>query len=398
MKRRLLVIVPLFMTLTGQSTLADDSVRYFTKFVGVISPLLEFSLSGEVTAEEASNHNHYVVKYDDEGRYASIKYFKTSGPSTDAYYNAHEVRYTFEQNRRLREYFDTDGKPMAMSRHYYRSANVQKEEYNLDGDVTRLHLYGVDGERVEAGTGTYVFEGQTLEGRGLIQRLYRKDGTPGIIFNYLPFEVSLLTLNRYGFIRQILNYDEETGQVVMNNRAGFAEMRIEFDQFGNELGWSFRDPQGGLVNRLDYDGGMLNGTSTMLDGGYARHVYEFDWTNRQLGQYLGYTMRFISANGSPICKQQNTVCAERYEFDEKENFVLAEKFGRGGEYVFDPSAGFARFEVDYDKLGRRTESRVFGADGKLRQTGVAKRTFSYSEDGTQSAQSYDHEGNPVEAN
>lgn len=381
MKRLTLIIVSVFMFWITGTAQAGETVRYFAKFPGVISPLLEFTPRGEVTEEQAKSLNHYVVRYDDHNRMTSMKYFNQQEASSDSYFYAHEVRYTYTHGKKVREYFDTTGEPMAMSRHYYRSANVQKEEYILEGNKTTLHMYGVDGERIEAGTGTYVFEGEKLEGRGLIQRLYRKDGSPGIIFEYLPFEVSLLTLDQYGFIHQILNFDDTTGKVKMHERAGFAEMRIMFDKYGNELGWDFRDVAGNKVNR----------SQEIVDGGHALWTYDFKWTNRRLGQYSGYTQTYFTADGKAFCRKK-IVCSETYQFNKRDNVTLVEINGRSGELVVDPEQKFARLEIDYDEKGRRLENRYYGADAKLRKSGVAVRKWSYSSDGSQSVKSFDFTG------
>lgn len=387
MKRLPLVLATVFAFCWVNTAQADETVRYFSGVAGVISPLLEFSPKGEVSAEKAKGINHYVVRYDAQNRLSSLKYFKQSEASSDSYFYAHEVRYTYGEGRRTRAYFGTAGEPQAMSRHYYRSANVQREEYILDGNKTTLHLYGVGGERVEAGTGTYVFEGELLEGRGLIQRLYRKDGSPGIIFNYLPFEVSLLTLDDNGYIYQILNFDAKTGKVKMHEAAGFAEMRIMFDEFGNEHGWDIRDTAGNLVNR----------SSDMEDGGHAIWTYEFDWIDRSLSQYSGHIQRYFTADGAPFCKG-GVVCAQKKAFNHRDNITLIEYWGPSDVLVVDPVEKFAKVEFDYDKQGRRSESRYYGADAKLRTAGVAVRRYSYEQDGTQTVQAYDHLENKVSEN
>lgn len=386
MKRPLLVIVSIFGFLSSGAASAEEVLKYFAKMPGVISPLLEFTPTGELTAKQANKNNHYVARYDDTGRMSSLKYFKRTEPSSDSYFYAHEVRYTYEEGKRIRAYFDVDGQPKAMSRHYYRSDNVQKEEYILDGNKTTLHMYGIGGKRVEAGTGTYVFEGEFLEGRGLVQRLYRKDGTPGIIFNYLPFEVSLLTQDEHGFIHQILNFDETTGTVKMHDAAGFSEMRIMFDKYGNELGWDFRNVDGALVNRA----------KDIVDGGHARWIYDFEWIDRTLGQYKSYVERYYTADGAIFCKA-DIVCATKREFNERTNATRVEIWNESDGLVWDPDQQFAKLEFDYDKEGRRIETRLYGADAKLRTSGFARRIYNYADDGTQSVMSFDHLGNELDA-
>jgi hypothetical protein len=378
-------LVQLFFILTiacfTHTAVADENVRYFTKMPGVISPLLEFSPQGEIDLKQSRNYNHYQVHYDTKNRLSSIKYFNGTTPSTDSYFYTHEVRYTYMTGKKIREYFGVKGEVMAMERHYYRSSNVHREEYELNGSSTKLHLYDINGVRVAAGTGTFVFEGELIEGKGLIQRLYRENGTPSIIFDYLPFEVALLTLDENGFIHRILNFDEKLNKVIQHKAGGFAEMRIMFDQFGNELGWDFRDQAGNLVNRA----------ADMVDGGHAKWTYEFQWTKREYGQYSSYIQRYFTADGEIFCKNK-VICSEKYEFNSRENVILNEKRDRTEELVVDPDQGFAKFEIDYDEKGRRLIMRYYDASENLRKTQFATRKWSYKKDGTANEQSYNHLG------
>ena len=381
MKILALIFMILSTLLPIDSAIASENVKYYTKMPGVISPLLEFSPRGEIRTEQSKEYNHYKVLYDSNNRLSSIKYFNGLNKSSDSYFNTHEVRYTYMAGKRIREYFGVNGEALAMSRHYYRSSNIHREEYELNGNKTKLFLYDVNGKRVAAGTGTYVFEGELINGKGLLQRLYRKNGSPGIIFKYLPFEVSLLTMDSNGFIHRILNFDEETGQVVQHEKSGFAEMRIMFDQYGNELGWDFRDSEGNLVNRA----------SDMIDGGYAIQTYDFQWSKRELGQYTSYIQRYFTSDGEVFCKNR-VICSEKYEFNASNNVTKNEKRGRTGELVVDPEVNFAKVEIDYDIALRKIEVRYYDASAELRKIGVAFRKWKYMEDGTGEEKMFDRFG------
>ena len=365
---------------------ANSDDRYFAALAGIISPMFEYHPRGEITAEGAKAMPHYRVGYDSENRLSSIRFFKYGRPSDDAYFYTHEVRYTYDAGKRVRSYYGADGQPKAMWRHYYQSENVQREEFTRSGNKVTLFLYGLDGERVEVGTGSYAFMADFGDPRGFVQTQVKRDNSANIIFNYLPFEVALMTVGEHGFLHQILNVAPDGGAVVVHTAAGFAEMRILFDAYGNELGWEFRDARGALANRAP----------TAVDPGYARWIYEFDWTNVPLGQYSSYIERYETADGIRFC-QGGVKCISRRAFDPNFNITAVANFGPDGKLAQDPGAGFARFEADYDAVGHRIEARYFDPDNSLRKNAVAIRRYHYDLAGAQTIEELDDKGQPLPA-
>ncbi|NVJ99482.1 MAG: hypothetical protein HWE25_15120 [Alphaproteobacteria bacterium] len=367
------------------SAWADAEVRYFAGMAGVITPMMEYIPKGEIDADKAARIDHYRVAYDPEGRFSSIKYFSRGRPSSKAYFQTHEVRYSYTGNKRIREYFAEDGAPTPMWRHYYRSQNIQREVYTRVGDVVTLHMYGLDGERVTAGTESFEFRADHSDPRGFIQTQFKADGSPNVIFSYLPFETSVITRNEFGYLYQILQIDPETSEVINHPEAGFAEMRLIFDALGSENGWEFRNAAGDLVDRA----------ATAVDPGYARWIYEFEWEDRALGRFRVLHERYETAAGEQFCSG-GIICARQMGVDAHRNVTSSATFGVDGELVIDPDAGFAKVESAYDGRNRRTEQRFYASDGALRTEGVAVRRFVYGEGGAPVVTEFDHTGAKIE--
>ncbi|WP_417464395.1 hypothetical protein [Kordiimonas sp.] len=365
---------------------AQGEVRYFAGMAGVITPMMEYIPKGEIDAEKATIIDHYRVVYDADKRLKSIKYFSRGKPSNEAYFQTHEVRYSYPNSQRIREYFGADGAAMAMWRHYYGSANIQKEIYTRDGDIVTLHMFGLEDERVTAGTGSHEYRADYSDTRGFIQTQFKEDGTPNVIFDYLPFETSVITRNEFGYLYQILQIDPESGAVIDHDEAGFAEMRLMFDEYGSENGWEFRNAKGQLANRA----------ATAVDPGYARWLYEFEWEDQRLGRFRVMNEYYETADGSSFCSN-DVVCLRRMKFDAHRNVISSETFGADGGLVTDPGAGYAKVELDYDAQGRRTEARYMGADGALRTTGVAVRRTYYDAAGAAITEEFDHAGDLIPA-
>lgn len=364
----------------------QGEIRYFAGLAGVISPMLEYIPRGEVDANKAATIDHYRIVYDHEGRLSNIKYFKNGAPSEEAYFYAHEVRYSYEDGRRVRQYFGVDGAPDAMWRHYYRSENVHREVYTRDGSVVTLQMFGVDGDRVSVGTGSSEFQADLSHQDGFLQTQTKNDGSPNVIFEYLPFENALITRDDRGFLYQILHVDPAHGNVTVHPQAGFAEMRILFDDYGNEMGWEFRDDKGKLVNR----------GADVVDPGYARWLYELDWTDRSLGHFRALGERYETADGDPFCIG-GVKCRVSRSMDERGNLISQATFGPDGTLVVDPDSGYAKVEIDYDDQNRRTEVRYLGAEGTFRQTGVAVRRYAYDAAGSVTTEELDYSGKIIVA-
>jgi hypothetical protein len=381
MKVKILMLLGLLMNASTTLSADDLEPKYYAGLAGVITPLLEYRPRGLVDETAAPSMNHYKVLRDKKGRLVSIRYFEKQQPSDDAYFQTHEVRYEYTDNKRIRRYYGVDGKPKAMWRHYYQSENVQKEEYVRNGNTITLHMYGADGSRVEVGTGSFEFSAQYVDDRGFIQTQRTIDGAANVIFDYLPFERSLITKDANGFLFQILNINIEN-VVVMDERAGFAEMRILFDEHGNELGWDFRDVDSNLVDRA----------ATVTDPGYAIWNYGFDWENRALGQFKSLTETYQTAAGERFCIGGVRCATTRYVTSARK-ISRVEVFGSDGALVWDPDFQYAQLEISYDDQDRRTEMRYLDAEGALRTTGIAVRKYVYTgADMSPTVSDFDHKG------
>ncbi|MDF2179370.1 hypothetical protein P2G88_14015 [Aliiglaciecola sp. CAU 1673] len=371
--------------LSMPSMAGNDNIHYFAKLAGVITPLLEYRPRGEIDAEQAKALRHYRVTYDNQGRLTSMAFYQGDTPLSAAYYSAHEVRYSYHEQGHDRRYYDENGQPATMWRHYYQSQNVHHEAYRKSGNKVELTLYGLDGEPVSVGTGSAMFRAEYIAKDQFIQRQFKTDGSANIIFEYLPFEQSLITVDSNDHLYQIIYLDPQSLKRANHPTAGFAEMRLHFDEFGNELGWDFRDIGGQLANRA----------SNITDGGYAQWQYKMTWQDRRLGQYTMFEESYQTADGKPFCKASG-VCRVGTFKDELGNFTGWQFLNKNGELIVDPDAGFARIDIERDEHGRRLAISYFGDDNGLRKTGVAVSRFSYDEAGNAIETQFDHQGQPIQ--
>lgn len=379
------IILITILSLTTISAQAyTENVRYFAKLAGVISPLLEYNPRGEISEQRAKTINHYEVIFDNEQRIESIKYFQLGKPSSNAYFRAHEVRYSYSPALRTRSYFDTSGKPTTMWRHYYQSGDIHIESYQLDGNKTTLTMFDTHGMAVGAGTNSWKFTAEQIDDKKFVQRQFKKDGSANWIFDYLPFEVSLITKNENGHLYQIIHLDNKTLKRAEHETAGFAEMRLNFDKYGNEMGWEFRDVNGDLTNR----------GKEASDPGYAVWQYDMKWRDREIGSIYSYIEHYKKADGSRFCKPSG-VCSTQTSQDERGNWLGLKYLDDNQQLIVNPDSNYAQVTFDVDKNGIRQAIKFFSDDGKLRKEGVAITRYYYHSDGSETRRNFDYQNKEI---
>ncbi|MBR9914427.1 MAG: hypothetical protein GYB32_06300 [Algicola sp.] len=303
-----------------ESIKKQNKIKYYTNLVGIISPNLEYLGRGEVSAEEAKNLRHYQFVYDSD-RLLKIQYFNKEQPNDNSYYGSHEVRYDYLDNKLIRSYFNANGNKANTYRHYYIGDKIHREVFELDKNNDKITLILKDSlnNQVESGLGSYVFKFEKIDERIFIQTQFKKDGSPNILTSYFPFYNSLISTNKNGFLHSITNVDSQ-GNLIMNEKAGYASIVFDFDDYGNELGWSFKDASNNLSNRKNY---------LDMDYGFAKVVYSFNWENKKLGLHNGFEETYFDMENKPI-ENDKGIHLIKYIYDENGNYLGLKRFNLDG--------------------------------------------------------------------
>jgi hypothetical protein len=347
-----------------------DEIRYYSGIAGIISPFLDYKPKGAISAGQAAGINHYRFSFDGNGRVNSIRFFQEDKPSNDAYFYAHEVRYSYDGNQVVRRYFDRSGHPMAMWRHYYGGGEIQQEVFTRKGDRRTLHLFDKDSKPVESKQGSYRFEAHVLNEHQFVQTQFRKDGSENVLTEYFPFKLAKITTDHRGYLHTITNVVAPTYRKVQQENAGFAEVEFDFNEAGAEMGWWFLDDKGRLANRA----------AAIVDPGYAKWLYDVAWHNRSLDLKASFTMHFHDKNDRRISNSDG-VYAMRYTQDAKGNTSSMETINRQGMLMDHPVSRFARSETSRNPDGQRSEVRYYDSSLKLVKQGRAIERFIYDAEG-----------------
>lgn len=330
--------------------------QYFTQLAGIISPYLSYQGRGELSQAQAQGLKHYRFSYDTQGRIKEIAFFDQDKPNAQAYFGAHKVVYHYATDTLIRSYFGVGGGKSTFWRHYYLGDNLHQELFLLDqaGKKKSLVLLDSLGHQVATGLGSYRFEFETLNDSQFVQRQFTQAGSAKVLTGYFPFPTSLITKDKRGYLYSITNLDE-SGKPAIQPEAGYAKVIFDFDEYGNELGWSFHDTSGKPANRL---------AAHDMDHGFAQVRYDFTWKDHSLGLYHAFVERYFAADGNAVPNNLG-IHQIQYYFTETSEIQSMAYYGLRDSAVMHPSYGFHRIEYAYDSLGIRTGTQRFDARGNV---------------------------------
>lgn len=344
----------------------DREVKYFAKFLGIISPFLGYEGRGELTESKAQEMNHYRFIYEDE-KLAEIKYFNRSLPGENSYFGTHHVQYRYSKNKLVKSYFNAEGEKASLWRHYYGEGEIHQEQFETNGDVTTLSFFDKKGERINVG-GCYKYQCKQLGDNKFFQQQFNASGEPEVLTNYFPLESTIITKDANGHLHKIINVDAETMEVQNHPKVGYSEVIFNFNDYGSELSWEFRNVDGDLVDRIKEE----------IDPGYSKWVNEFAWYDESLGHFSLMKKKLYSSDNQLVADEKGVYVLE-YTFDEAGDFVGQRFLDHNGRLMMHPDNEIARFEIVRDDSGRKLEERMYDETGELRKEGVAIRKFQYND-------------------
>ncbi|MTI39845.1 hypothetical protein, partial [Fulvivirga lutimaris] len=318
---------------------SNNTIRYFTKLTGIISPFLDYQPRGEITSQQLDSVSHYKVIYDDQGRVSEMSFFKGKHPSDDSYFYSHKVKYNYQPDQLQRTYFSTKGEKMDMWRHYYMGSGIHKEAFELDdlGRKKSLRLYDTLDTRISNGLGIYEYQVKYISDTSFVQYQFDSLNTSKTLTEYFPFSAALITIDEKGHLYSIGNVND-SNQLTMQDSAGFANVIFDFDEYGNETAWRFYDKEENLANRRSYKD---------MDYGYAQCVFKMDWIDEQLGLIKDYQQLYFDSEGQPV-NDNFGVHQINYNVHHYGALSGIEYYDLNGSKVIHPASGYFRVEVTFD--------------------------------------------------
>lgn len=359
-QKRVLVI-SLFLLLQSNLVTANDSLnlKYYAGMSGVISPFLEYHPVLPVAESEAQTIPHYRVSTDNNGRLIEIAYFDQAA-ANNSYFGTHKVQYSYrdsghDSGNYSRKYYDTDGAPAFMWRHYYQGGDIHEERYQAAEGKRFVALYNDAGEAIESNIGAHKFKAVVLDSKRFLQTQTNLKGDAIPFRNAMPFMSVIVSVDGDGFLDKVLNVAPETLQPMLNQKAGFAALKVNFDENGLELGWEYQDEHGSLVNlpMTDPD-----------EPGAAFTVWFKQWRNQKLNQWSQVHGRYYDKTGAVIADKRG-VYLLHYTKDDQNRIAEIAYYGKHDKLHFVQDEGFARKEFHYPDDGSARIEKRYDANNQL---------------------------------
>ncbi|UII81131.1 hypothetical protein [Flagellimonas sp. CMM7] len=344
----------------GNELSSSDSIssKYFLKLTGHISPYMTYRPRIPITKKEAEDTNHYKVDYDSEGRIIKVMHYSKGLLNNYSYFGIAVVSLEYKNTQLIRRYFDHNNKPASVRRHFYgrgENQGIHKEVFELDADGRRksLVLYNEKDEQIETEYGTYRFEWETQNDSSFIQRALKKNGEINILMDYFDFYVTHITTDENGYLDLIKNYGKDGKELVLSEKKKAAYTDFDFDEYGNEVSYTFHDEDGNLVDRQD---------TGYASFGYAQVKYIRKTPSKGVND--GLETVFFDKNNRRVTASDSVARHVRYHNDNGD-IIAFEYYSLNEEKIIPPGIGYFRSERHYNKSGDIKETRYYDTDGRL---------------------------------
>ena len=349
--------------------------KYFLKITGHISPYMAFKPRLPITEEEAENTNHFKVDYDALGRITKIMHYSMGLLNNNSYLGIAVVSLEYTNTQLIRRYFDHNNKPASVKRHFYgrgENQGIHKEVFELDtnGNRKSLVLFNENDEQIETEYGTWRFEWETLKDGSFIQRALKKNGEVNILMDYFDFLVTHITYDENGCLDLVKNYGKDGNELVLSEKKKAAYVDFYFDEYSNEVSYSFHDENGNLVNRQD---------SGYASFGYAQVKYVRNTPAK--GANDGYETLFFDKDNHQTTASDGIARQVDY-FNDNGDRTATEYYSITNEKIVPPDLGYFRREIYYNQDGDISETRFYDSDGSLTNNlnnGAAVVKYIYDE-------------------
>lgn len=369
---------------------------------------------------------------DQDGRVLESQYFDVQGnPTCDRESGAYRIRYTYDTygNHNKTEYLDAQGQ-LTMSKYGYaawcatrdREGRILREEcldvnrnlvvcsdgyaiftrsYDTFGNTTGYRVFDENEEPCYYADGYSYMEREYENGKLVSETYFDVDGSPMLDYGY--HEVRMDYDERGNNIRR--SYFDTEGNPT-NCEDGYAAIARQYDNYGNVTQESWFDTQGNPIP--DPDCGAYYIRYTYNENGYHERTEYLDAQGVLAKNKTGYAVQHLLLDRlGRILREEN--------LDEAGNFVLRNDGYAIGEGSYDPfgnrtvisvfdengepcyhTAGFSRVENVYEN-GKKVSQKYFDVDGSpMLIDGYHEIRYDYDDMGNEIRRSYfDTEGNPV---
>lgn len=193
----------------------------------------EIKPSLPISEDEAKIVNCYFVKYDDQNRVASVKYFLSGKPSNDGNFGAFEMNRTYEDEIIIVRFKNTEGQTILNTS----GTGVIKYHLNETGHWTRKEYFDLNNRMIEP--------------NGVAKVEVTRNNENEVI-SWVRYDLKKDTVPYFNGIKKTHYIFDERGQIAFaqnlnsngnlkNGPQDVAEVAYSFDENGTLLSREFRD-------------------------------------------------------------------------------------------------------------------------------------------------------------
>jgi len=331
---------------------------------------------GALTPEAAATANCYYFTYGADGKIRRIEYRQAGIPAPDPFFKVPRIDFEYQPGKEIRWYRDDKGQPVSDV------DGIQGEELTLNAGGFPTDVYNLNASKSHTRDVTGVIHYiRTLDDKGRVVSA-RRTGLLGTEIN-----------DKNGFFERRIVYDDQSRPIECSN----------YDSSGNLL----NDNDGVAITRTTY---TLYPDSTQMVESYfdasgqavgekSTGVHQRQRTVDKRGFLLSEA--YFDVDGSPILDLDHGVHEERYEYDERGNKQSESCFGVDGQLRNQKTSDYARVVFRHDNRNRVSERAFFGDDGTSQialDVGAAIVRLEYDDQGNVTRrQFFDGKGNPVQS-
>ena len=217
-----------------------------------------------ITKQQADTTSHYVFVYDEKDQLVEIinNHYHTQRQHPLTTFGAYQIKFSYEDNRETRTFYDPNGKAVSNDR------GVYKEIFTKDnnGFITELNFYDLENQPMLSNWKIARYEWNKHK-KWVVEKRFNLGDSAVNISPYFEFGTTGILYDKSGFPKA--NYNLDASLKPIENSAGVASYHDTYDENGNHIKYEYHNKEDKL---------------TLNQWGFAYGMKRYDKYGNQIGR------------------------------------------------------------------------------------------------------------------